>query len=254
MVEKLKEVSSVPTTNDYAVLVTVKVLPQTSELLIFLKEENTNAVLYKIEGAMDEDFVDVEELKAETLLAKDGSASKALSESWLYVRVLHKAAVAEAQGKTSCVVSGSGGVETDDISDSLDAVKAKTDLIFAAVDSGNLTHAITVAQDTTEQLLVEISKTGTYALSAYFDLDVLEIADEGATVTICLYNKIDGSNYSDKPIATMSYVVGDADYADYPSVEAHMLHGPCKLTIQLGSAVTETRTIAYRYMTRDLGA
>jgi hypothetical protein len=111
MVEKLKEVSSVPTTNDYAVLVTVKVLPQISELLVYLKEENTNAVLYKIEGAQDENFVYAEELMAETSLVKNGGTSKTLTGSWLYMRVLHKAAVAGVQGKTSCIISGSGGLE-----------------------------------------------------------------------------------------------------------------------------------------------
>jgi hypothetical protein len=114
MVEKIKEVSSVPTTNDYAVLVTVKVLPQTSELLVYLKEEDTNAVLYKIEGAQDEAFVDAEELKAETSLAKNGSASKTVNVSWLFVRVLHKAAVAGVQGKTSCIISGSGERNLDE--------------------------------------------------------------------------------------------------------------------------------------------
>ena len=81
MVEKLKEVSSITTTNDYVELISVKVLPQTSQLLVFLKEENTNAVLYKIEGAQDENFADPEVLKAESTLAKDGSASVPLSES-----------------------------------------------------------------------------------------------------------------------------------------------------------------------------
>ena len=81
MVEKLKEVSSISTTNDYAVLVTVEVLPQTSELLFALKEENTNAVLYKIEGAMDSSFADAQVLKPESLLTKNGSASKVLNDS-----------------------------------------------------------------------------------------------------------------------------------------------------------------------------
>jgi hypothetical protein len=99
----------VPTTNDYAALIVVKVLPQISKLLIYLKEENTNAVLFKIESAQDENFVDAEELQAETLLAKNGHSSKTVNDSWLYVRVLHKAAVAGVQGKTSCIISGSGG-------------------------------------------------------------------------------------------------------------------------------------------------
>ena len=97
-----------PTTNDYAVLVTVKVPPQISKLLIHLKEENTNAVLFKVQGAQDENFANPEELKAETALAKDGSAYETLTDPWLFVRVLHKAAEEDAQGKTSCIISGSG--------------------------------------------------------------------------------------------------------------------------------------------------
>lgn len=89
-------------------MITVKVPPQISKLLIYLKEENTNAILFKIEGAQDEDFVVAEELKAETALAKNGSAYETLSDPWLYVRVLHKAAAEGVQGKMSCIISGSG--------------------------------------------------------------------------------------------------------------------------------------------------
>ena len=90
-------------------LVTVKVPPQIGKLLLYLKEENTNAVLFKIEGAQDENFVYAKELKAETALAKDGSAEpETLTDPWLFVRVLHKAAEEDAQGKTSCIISGSG--------------------------------------------------------------------------------------------------------------------------------------------------
>jgi hypothetical protein len=109
MTEKIKEALNVATTNDYAVLISLKVPPQIGRLLFHLQEENVNAVLFKIEGAQDEDFVYVKELKAETLLAKDGVADpETLTDPWLYVRVLHKAAVAESQGKTSCIISGSG--------------------------------------------------------------------------------------------------------------------------------------------------
>jgi hypothetical protein len=107
--EKIKEVSSVETTNDYAAAISVKVPPQVSKLLIRLKEENTNNILFKIQGAMDEEFADIEDLKSETQLAKNSSTYETIGEPWLFVRVMHKAAVADAQGKTSCVVSASGG-------------------------------------------------------------------------------------------------------------------------------------------------
>ena len=107
MTEKLKEVSSIATTDSHAELISVKVPPQVNQLLIRLKEENTNAILYKIQGAMDPDFTVAEDLRAETTLVKNGSAYETVEEPWLYVRVLHKAAVAESQGATSCVISGS---------------------------------------------------------------------------------------------------------------------------------------------------
>jgi len=121
-----------------------------------------------------------------------------------------------------------------------------------AVDAGNLTHDITTANDKAETQVVEIAKTGIYALSVFFDLDVLETAAEGGTVKIRVYNKIDGTNYSDKPSAYAEYVVGQEN--EYPSVEINLVHGYCKVTIQCSTDVTVTRTIAYRHLERDLGA
>ena len=109
MTDKIKQASNVDTTNDYATLISVKVPSQVSKLLIHLKEENTNAILYKIQGAQDVDFSVTEDLEAETTLAKNGSVYETIGEPWLFIRVLHKAAVADSQGKTSCVISGSGG-------------------------------------------------------------------------------------------------------------------------------------------------
>jgi hypothetical protein len=96
------------TTNDYAALLTVKVPSHISKLLFCIKEEDVNDVLFKIEGSMDQSFVVTVELKAETLLVKDSVVFETLSDPWLYVRVLHKATAAEAQGRTGCAVSGSG--------------------------------------------------------------------------------------------------------------------------------------------------
>ena len=108
MPEKIKATSNIETTNDYAAAITVQIPPQISKLLIHLKEENTNNILFKIQGAMDEEFTDPEELKSETQLTKNSSTYETISEPWLFVRVMHKAAVADSQGKTSCVVSASG--------------------------------------------------------------------------------------------------------------------------------------------------
>jgi hypothetical protein len=121
-----------------------------------------------------------------------------------------------------------------------------------AVDAGNLTHDITTVNDKAETQVVEIAKAGIYSLSVFFDLDVLETAVEGGTVKIRVYNKVDGTNYSDKPTAYAEYVVGQEN--EYPSVEINLVHGYCKVTIQCSTDVTVTRTIAYRHLERDLGA
>jgi hypothetical protein len=96
------------TTNDYAALITVNIPSHISKLLFCLKEEDVNDVVFKIEGSMEQSFVVAVELKAETLLVKDSVVFETLSDPWLYVRVLHKAAAAEAQGRTSCAIAGSG--------------------------------------------------------------------------------------------------------------------------------------------------
>jgi len=140
------------------------------------------------------------------------------------------------------------------IKDGIDGVPTNAEaeaLIENAADTLT-SHDITTGNDTSETTVIEIAKAGIYALSAWFDLDALETAVEGGTVTIRLYNKIDGSNYSDIPTAYVTYVVGSEN--EYPSIEANMLHGYSKVTIQCSMDVTATRTIACRSITRDLGA
>lgn len=105
MAKKLKGVSSVDTTNDYADLIQVNLLNlDASKILIWLKEEDTNAIKYKILGSQDDSRW--EELKAETIIAKNGSDKESLTDAWLYLKVQHKASVADTQGKTSCIISG----------------------------------------------------------------------------------------------------------------------------------------------------
>jgi hypothetical protein len=124
-------------------------------------------------------------------------------------------------------------------------------LVYDSVDSGNLAHNITTTDDTIETLVVEVANAKVYALSAYFDLDVLETAAEGGTITIKAYNKIDGTNYSDKPIAKIDYNIGASSV--YPNLEASRLNGYTKFTIQCSGNVSTTRTISYRYIYEDLG-
>ena len=108
MADKLKETvaGGVASANDYATLLSLQVLPQISEVLINLKEENTHNIKYKIEGAKDADFTNPELLKAETTIAKDGTDYEVIGEPWLYIRVQHKDASAGIHGKTSCTMSG----------------------------------------------------------------------------------------------------------------------------------------------------
>jgi hypothetical protein len=115
------------------------------------------------------------------------------------------------------------------------------------------THSITTTNDTIETQIFEIAKSGTYALTVMFDLDTLETAVEGGTITIRLYNKIDGSNYSDKPSARIDYVVGTGGSTAYPSLEALRLGQYSRVTIQCSSDVTTTRIISYYYIVEDLG-
>ncbi|MFA5307577.1 MAG: hypothetical protein WC365_09070 [Candidatus Babeliales bacterium] len=132
-------------------------------------------------------------------------------------------------------------------------IKAQTDKINnQSVDAGDVTHAITVAHDVNETQVLEVAKAGIYSLTLLFDLDVLVTASEGTTVTVRAYNKIDGTNYSDKAFDKKLFTI--ASSTEYPFMEYRMLHGYTKVTVQLGSAVTETRTIAYRSITSDLGA
>jgi|GEM_PF-5481368 len=131
----------------------------------------------------------------------------------------------------------------------VDAVKTKTDLLFA-VSSSSVSHDITTANDTVETVIEEIEDTNNYSLSLFFDLDSLESASEGEVVTIKLYNKIDGSNYSDSPIAVSEYVVGSE--IEYPSIETNVLSGYSKITISCSGEVTATRSIVCRILKRNM--
>lgn len=120
----------------------------------------------------------------------------------------------------------------------------------AAVDSGDQTHEITMALDKTETQMFEVTTTAVQAISVYFDLDALETAVEGGTVTIRVYNMVDGAAYSDMPTAVSTYVVGISTM--YPSFEFNMVYNDVKVTIQCSADLIAARTIAYRYITREL--
>jgi hypothetical protein len=134
--------------------------------------------------------------------------------------------------------------------DSLEALQEA----IAALSGGALatavesTHTITTVNDKTETQMFEITETNVYELSIYLDLDTLETAVEGGTVTTRLYAKVDGTNYADKPIAVSTYVVGTS--TEYPSFEVDKIYRNTKLTIQCSSDVSNNRVVAYQYFKR----
>lgn len=117
-----------------------------------------------------------------------------------------------------------------------------------ATDGGDLTHNITTANDKTETQVFEESENDTYQLAVMFDFDTLETSGEGGTVTLRMYNKVDGSNYPDIPNVILQYVIGSE--VEYPSLYARSVHGDCKVTIQCSTDVTDTRIVSYRKVKR----
>ena len=115
--------------------------------------------------------------------------------------------------------------------------------------TGSGTYYIEVADGTTEQTVITISKAGSYSLSYYMDLNTLITNSEGGTVTSRLYNRIDGSNY--RIIAEWDFAVGVN--TEHPSVEVNMLKGYSYLSIQLSSAVTAQRACPFKILIEDIG-
>jgi hypothetical protein len=130
--------------------------------------------------------------------------------------------------------------------DDLDAIKTQTDK-WPGADTYS-THNITTANDKTETDMFEITKTTRYAVSIYIDVQELIAAAEGGTVTFKMYNKIDETNY--RPVSKADFLVGKD--VVHPSFEAQMINHNVKVTVQCSADVTATRTLKYRYITRDL--
>jgi len=111
------------------------------------------------------------------------------------------------------------------------------------------THSITTSNDTVETQIFEVVKAGLYNLSVFIDLSTLQTYSEGGTVTLRLYNKIDGTNY--RILAETNFVVGTT--TEHPSFEVNCLHQYSKVMIQCSGDVTTTRAITYRYVAWDIG-
>jgi len=105
MVREIGRVESVLTTDNYVDLIAVE-LPRhdpANLLLIWLKEENVNAIKYTVFASND--GVTWETVKAETIIAKDGSTWESVSDPWIVVKVLQKASVGGSQGRSTCIIS-----------------------------------------------------------------------------------------------------------------------------------------------------
>ncbi len=69
-----------------------------------LKEQNVNAVKYKILGSNDDSTY--ETLQAETVIAKNGSDWQTISEPWRYIDVKIQTSVSPNPGSVKIVAAG----------------------------------------------------------------------------------------------------------------------------------------------------
>lgn len=110
MPDKLKE-KTAASVNAYAALVSLKVPDAFNELLFLVKENNVNAITYKIQGAEESDFSDAIDLEdeigdTEFAVLKNGSSYQTLSDPWTYVRIMHKSTAPGAHGNTTGKILG----------------------------------------------------------------------------------------------------------------------------------------------------
>lgn len=99
-------------TNSYVSLLDVEIPQHVKQVNIQLKENDVNAIKYKIDGTLD--GTNYEPIKAETVLAKNASIAIAKEDTdmgrlgcpWYKIRVQHKASVADTQGNTTATMFG----------------------------------------------------------------------------------------------------------------------------------------------------
>lgn len=99
-------------TDEYVTLIDADIPPQVKEVSIQLKENNVNTIKYKVDGSIDGSTY--EAIKAETVLAKNGTIALTpsdtglarLADPWMKIRVQHKSSVAETHGNTTCTMIG----------------------------------------------------------------------------------------------------------------------------------------------------
>ena len=110
MPEKLVE-QTATSSNGYTQLVSIKVPDAFNELLFLVKENNVNAITYKIQGAEESDFSDAIDLEDEVgdtefAVLKNGLSYQTLSDPWTHVRIMHKSTVGGAHGNTTGKILG----------------------------------------------------------------------------------------------------------------------------------------------------
>jgi len=106
------------------------------------------------------------------------------------------------------------------------------------------THNVEVVHGTEEQVFATISPAKNGKMAVVFDLDTLEGASEGGTITVRLKQKVDGANF--RTIDRATYIVGADEM--HPIVEEVAFKGAdtAQISIQCSSAVTTQRAIPYR--------
>jgi len=111
-------------------------------------------------------------------------------------------------------------------------------------DTSTGTHNVEVAHGTGEELVATLSPSKNGKLAVIFDVDTLETAGEGGTVTLRYKLKVDGSNF--RTIDTATYIVGTDEM--HPLTEEVAFKGTdmAQVTIQCSSAVTAQRAVPYR--------
>jgi hypothetical protein len=99
--------TALATTNAYVSALKMYVPPHIPTIVVQIKENNTNAIKYKI--LVSEDDVTYFEYKPETVVIKNGSDFEPVIGAWLWIDVQVVASVAGAQG--SVTIKGMGGHE-----------------------------------------------------------------------------------------------------------------------------------------------
>jgi hypothetical protein len=90
--------------NTYHSALLQKLPTQCSSFIVALKEQDVNALKYKILGTAD--GLTWWEEKAETVLAKNGSYSQIISNPWVLLDIQVKASVGGSQGTVKVDIAG----------------------------------------------------------------------------------------------------------------------------------------------------